>query len=344
MTANFGFIANAAERHPHVVAADRASDRASETGLTDAWRADKTDDRRAQFVAGEFAYGDVLDDAVLDLVEAVVIFVEDLARRFQAEVVFRFDRPGQLGQPFEIGADHTDLGRHRVLLLESFDLGECLLLHFLGHPARFDLVAHFARDRFLGRAFGEFFLNRPHLLAEIVLTLLAIHARLRFARDLLAEIEDIEPLLHHHAQLAQTLERIEFFQKFLALLAAELGGKRDHVGEPARLAHAANHRHRFFGNIGQHAHVVIELLQHRFDGRFGVGRIGHNVVVTIDIRHNVRILLDDVGDDATGDGLQHDVRGRPGAGNPLTDFGDHTNAAENPVGARSLAVRCPTDK
>ena len=88
---------------------------------------------------------------------------------------------------------------------------------------------------------------------------------------------------------------------------------------------------------------MIELLQHRFDGRFGIGRIGHNVVVAIDIRHYVRILLDDVGDDASRDGLQHDVRGRPGARNTLADFGNHANTAEDPVGTRSLTVRCPTD-
>ena len=55
-----------------------ARDRASERGLADAGRADEAQDRAA-LVAAELAHGDVLDDALLRLLEPVMIFVEHAA-------------------------------------------------------------------------------------------------------------------------------------------------------------------------------------------------------------------------------------------------------------------------
>src|SRR5262249_20195319 len=79
MTADLGFVADAAERHADVVATDRPRNRAAEAGLADARRTDEADDRRPLPVAGEFADGDVLDYPLLDLFEPVVVGFEDLA-------------------------------------------------------------------------------------------------------------------------------------------------------------------------------------------------------------------------------------------------------------------------
>ncbi len=80
VAADLGLVAHAAERHAHELAAGRLGDRLAERGLADARRADEAQDRAGQLV-GALLHGEILDDALLDLLEAVVIGVEDLLRR-----------------------------------------------------------------------------------------------------------------------------------------------------------------------------------------------------------------------------------------------------------------------
>ena len=77
MAANLGLVAHAAERHAHELASGRLGDRLAERGLADAGRADQAEDRSGQLV-GALLHREVLDDALLDLLQAVVIGVEDL--------------------------------------------------------------------------------------------------------------------------------------------------------------------------------------------------------------------------------------------------------------------------
>ena len=57
-----------------------------EAGLADAGRADEAEDRPVQ-VGLELAHREELEDAVLDLLEVVVVVVEDLAGVRDVEVV-----------------------------------------------------------------------------------------------------------------------------------------------------------------------------------------------------------------------------------------------------------------
>ena len=77
MAADLGLVAHAAERHAHELAAGRLGDRLAERGLADAGRADEAEDRPLQLVRAAL-HGEVFDDPLLDLVEAVMIGVEHL--------------------------------------------------------------------------------------------------------------------------------------------------------------------------------------------------------------------------------------------------------------------------
>src|SRR5205085_2652092 len=76
VAADFGLVANAAERHAHELAPRSTRNRLAERGLADAGRADEAEDRATQLV-GTALHREVFDDAVLDLFEAKVIRVED---------------------------------------------------------------------------------------------------------------------------------------------------------------------------------------------------------------------------------------------------------------------------
>ncbi len=77
MPADLGFIAHATERHPNELAVGRTRDRLPERRLADARGPHQAQDRRLQLV-DSLLHGKVFEDAVLDLLEAVVIVVQHL--------------------------------------------------------------------------------------------------------------------------------------------------------------------------------------------------------------------------------------------------------------------------
>ena len=79
VTTDFRFITHAAERHAHEVAAGRFRDRLAERSLAHAGRTDQAQNRPGQLV-GALLHGEILDDPLLDLLQAEVIVVEDLLR------------------------------------------------------------------------------------------------------------------------------------------------------------------------------------------------------------------------------------------------------------------------
>ena len=128
MSANLGFVANAADREAHELAPHRAGDRLSERRLADAGRSDEAEDRPGQFLL-ELSDGQVLDDAVLDLLEIVVILVEDRARRLDVDVVGRLGVPRQRHEPIEVRADDAVLRTGLRHFREPIELAIGGLLH-----------------------------------------------------------------------------------------------------------------------------------------------------------------------------------------------------------------------
>ena len=80
VAADGGLVVHAAERDADELAPERARDAAAERRLADAGRADEAEDG-ALLVLLQLADGEVLEDALLHLLEAVVVLVEDLAHR-----------------------------------------------------------------------------------------------------------------------------------------------------------------------------------------------------------------------------------------------------------------------
>src|SRR6202521_2008317 len=77
MTADLSLVTHAAERDAHEVAPRGPRDRSAERGLADAGRADQAQDRAGQLV-GALLDREILDDALLDLLQAEMVVVEDL--------------------------------------------------------------------------------------------------------------------------------------------------------------------------------------------------------------------------------------------------------------------------
>ena len=109
MAADLRLVMDSAEAHPDELPAHCPGDALAERGLADAGRADEGEDRAPDLV-GQRPDGQVLEDPLLDLLEAVVVLVEDLGGLLDVELVVGRDVPGQADQPVDIRPDHTDLG------------------------------------------------------------------------------------------------------------------------------------------------------------------------------------------------------------------------------------------
>ena len=139
VAANLGLVAHAAQRDADELASQRAGDRLAERGLADAGRPREAEDRPL-LPRRQLAHRQVLQDALLDLLEVVVVGVEDLARLLEVEPVFGPLGPRQLDEPLQVGALDRVLGRRLRHLLQAIELLARGLLHLLGHLGRLDLL------------------------------------------------------------------------------------------------------------------------------------------------------------------------------------------------------------
>ena len=92
MSANLGFIVNAAERDTHIFASESSSDRLSKAGLTHARRAVEADDRRLHITL-ELEHSKILDNPLLHLVKTVMILIKNLLRILEVKVIDRHLAP-----------------------------------------------------------------------------------------------------------------------------------------------------------------------------------------------------------------------------------------------------------
>ena len=115
MAADLGLVAHAAQRHAHELAARGPGDRLADRGLAGARRPDQRQDGARALVLGDaailpqLAHGQVLGDAVLDVLEAGVVGVQHLARVHRIEPLLGALRPRHREQPVEVGPDHRRL-------------------------------------------------------------------------------------------------------------------------------------------------------------------------------------------------------------------------------------------
>ena len=108
MPADLRLIVQATKAHPHELAAHRASNRLSERRLANPWRASEAEDW-ALHLRRKLAHREILDDALLHLLQAVVIIGEHLGRLLDFDAIFGGDIPRHRDEPIDVGANHTNL-------------------------------------------------------------------------------------------------------------------------------------------------------------------------------------------------------------------------------------------
>ncbi len=191
----------------------------------------------------QLAHRDVLDDALLHLLEAVVILVEAAAHVLGIELVLRRLAPRQIGEPLEVRAGHVVLRRLLLHPREARELLASDLLRILRETRAADAVAQLLDLVFLARL-AELLADVLHLLAEDLLAL-----RLALVLDhrahLAANAEHLELVLRHREHEAHARLRVEGLEHLLFVRDRRLLGRevrRDEIGERAALAHVVEDR------------------------------------------------------------------------------------------------------
>ena len=198
---DLGLVPHATQGDPHEAPPEGAGHGLAEGGLADAGRPDQGDDGARPPAGGarlvhaslgpQLAHGQELDDPLLDLVEARVVGVEDLAGRGHVELIRGALGPGQAEDRVEPALDPAPL---HVLFGHALEAPELLAEgpdDLVGHPTGLEGVdaGRVVRRGVTVVVLAQLLADGVHLPAEQVLALLLVDAVPHVGADLLDQLE-----------------------------------------------------------------------------------------------------------------------------------------------------------
>ena len=163
-----------------------------------------------------------------------MVFIQDLGRVVQLELIIGAGVPGKLGDPLEIGAD--DLGLHG-LSPGAFQAAELALHLDACLPGKIELVELLAKlvDLAVLIVIPQFLLDRPHLLAEEHLALPFTQLFLDLRLDLGLRLQHSDLSLDMNQDPPQPFLDAQGFEQGLLLADRQLNVACNQVREPARV-------------------------------------------------------------------------------------------------------------
>ena len=222
VAADLGLVTHAAQGDPDELAPERVGHGLAQRRLADAGGTDQGQDgaraapvdRRQPALGLELAHGQVLEDAVLHVLEAVVVGVEDALGLRDVEAVVRLDAPGDLEHGVEPGADPPGLGALVAGALELVDLALDRSPDVLGQVTRLELgpVVVGVVVGLVARELSQLLADGLELAAQEELALRLLHAFLDVGLDLLAQGQvgqRVAGPTQHQAQPCLDVERLE---------------------------------------------------------------------------------------------------------------------------------------
>ena len=259
MAANLGFVTHPAQGHAHELAVGGLGDGLPQGGLAHAGRPHQAKNGRLELVH-PLLHGQVLDDAFLDLFQAIVVGVEYLLGVVQALADLGFLPPGQIDQGLDVGAHHGGFRRHGRHHLQFLELRLGLLDGLLGHVGGLDALVQFVQILAFVHV-AQFLLDGLDLFVQIVLALALLHLPLDPAADALFHLQDVDLGFHETHQVIEAGLQVGHLQDglFLVQLEGQVGG--DGVGQATGIVDTDQGGQDFRRDLLVEFDVVVELGQ-----------------------------------------------------------------------------------
>ena len=271
MAANLGFVVHAAQRDADELASQSARDRLAQRSLAHARRSDEAKDR-AFHVRLQTPHRKVIQNAVFDLLQVVVIGVENFLGLRNVDFAAGSFCPRQHRQPLDVVAGDAVIGRHRRHARKAAQFLQGFFLHFVGHAG----VSIFCRSSSVSRCafilLTQFLLDGLHLLAQVVLALRLLDAVLHFGLDLVAQLLDFQFLRQMLVDFFQAHADVGGFERVLLVGGRERrqrGG--DEIHQPARLFNVHGDGRKFVRQSRRAGHDLLEQRENVALQRFHFG-------------------------------------------------------------------------
>ncbi len=229
-----------------------------------------------------------------------MVGIQHLARLIQVQRVGGRLRPGQLDQPFQVGALHGVLGRRGSHLAQAFELLARHLGRVFQHARRLDLlfkgieIAAFV-------AFTQLVLDGLQLLAQDRLALMLGELLAHLRVDLLLDLDQLDLALQEHQQAAQALGHVHLDQQRGALLRRQIHGGRGDVAQARRILVLVQNLGRLVGNVGRDGDELLGHVVHRHAQPVDLDGILANLDQRIVGGDQERLFLHEAGDAASLD-------------------------------------------
>ena len=247
-------------------------------------RPDEAQDRTAALRV-ELAHGQVLDDALLDLLETVVIGVEDAARAPDVDVLGVELRPRHGDQRVEVSARHRVLAARLVHPLEPLQLLAGMLLDIRRHPGLGDRLGQLSDLIGALTVLAQFLADLAHLLAQQDLLLAIVERFLGLLLDLPRELEHLDAPGEQGGDALETVLELGRLQELLFVGNLDVEEARDHVGEHRRRLDRLDAVGELRGRLRQQRYRLHGLLFKVQRPRLDIGIGGAGVGQEFDPRH-----------------------------------------------------------
>ncbi len=261
MTADLGLVAHAAERHAHELAIGRARDALPQRRLADARGPNETQYRTLQRLHA-LLHREILEDALLDLLETVVIFFEDALGVREILVNLGALAPRHLDEPVDVVAHHRRFGRHRRHQLQLAQLRGSLLLGVLRHAGGLDALLELRELVRRILHFAELLLNGLHLLIQVVLALALLHLLLDAAADALLDPQHVDLAVDEAEHVLEPLPNAGDLEHLLLLGQLERHLRGDRIGQTPRRIDSRQGGQNLRRNLLVELDVLLEARHH----------------------------------------------------------------------------------
>ena len=213
VAADLGLVPHAAQAHLHELAAHGLGDALHDAGFAHAGRAHEAQDGALQHaVLGvpflHAAHGQVFDHPLLHLFHGVVILVQDAAGALEVQVVRGQLAPGQVQNPFHIGAADADFRRAGGHAGKPVQFLVGLFPGLVVHGRVGNLFAQVLHIGFV--LVAQFFLDGLDLLPQIIVLLVFVDLLFQPALHLLFDARQLGFPDEDFAQLFQPLFHVDF--------------------------------------------------------------------------------------------------------------------------------------